>query len=49
MLIPIMLADGQAVLGLGSKDRERFKDDMGTLFWEQLGDTVATVLKRFDS
>ncbi|MEM7253796.1 MAG: DUF484 family protein [Pseudomonadota bacterium] len=46
VLIPLHTDAGLATLGLGSKDRERFGPDMGTLFWEQLGDTVSAVLHR---
>ena len=48
VLIPFSTHQTHAVLGLGSKDRKRFKPDMSTLFWEQLGETVAAVIKRLD-
>ena len=49
VLIPFSTHKAHAVLGLGSKDRKRFTPNMSTLFWEQLGETVAAVIKRFDS
>lgn len=48
VLIPFQFPLGRAVLGLGSNDRERFKADMGTLFWEQLGETLTAVFTRLD-